>query len=209
MVIKTAEEMYRYEKHIMKDKHVPPLLLMEGAAHAVYRQMQRTLPTPKKILAIAGTGNNGADAIAVARLYLLHGTEAEVLLIGDPQHASMENQQQQAIFAGYGGIIHTDPARPDLSRYTAIIDGLFGIGLNRPIQGTAARVITALNQLATARIYAIDVPSGIATEKGVAFTPCVRADETITFGFYKHGMEDPALAQYFGNIIVDDIGFFV
>ncbi|MDO4680261.1 MAG: NAD(P)H-hydrate epimerase [Aerococcus sp.] len=107
----------------MKETHVPSLLLMEGAAHAIYRQLLETLPKDAKILAVSGPGNNGADAIAVARLFLLGGGEADVLLIGDPIHTSIENQQQQAIFEGYGGVVTTDPGTVDFNQYDAIIEG--------------------------------------------------------------------------------------
>ncbi|MDO4670449.1 MAG: NAD(P)H-hydrate epimerase [Aerococcus sp.] len=208
-IIRTASEMYVYEKHIMEEKHVPALLLMEGAAQAIYRQMVKTIAPTSHILAVAGSGNNGADAIAVARLFVIHGGSATVLLMGDPLHASVENQQQQAMFESYGGSVTTQLADVHFNDYDAVIDGLFGIGLNRPVIGTAADVIDAVNLTTKPRIYAVDVPSGLSVETGVAFSPCVKADETITFGCYKHGMELTALAPYFGNITVDDIGFFI
>ncbi|MDO4680260.1 MAG: NAD(P)H-hydrate epimerase [Aerococcus sp.] len=62
-----------------------------------------------------------------------------------------------------------------------------------------ATLIERINHTNGPRLYAVDVPSGISAERGVAFEPCIYADEAITFGCYKHGMENPALQQYFGG----------
>ncbi|NRR74775.1 hypothetical protein HRD57_00355 [Tetragenococcus halophilus] len=75
------------------------------------------------------------------------------------------------------------------------------------VKGEPLKTIDKINAAEKARIYSIDAPSGISSIEGKVLGSCVIADETITFGFYKHGMEKEELKGYFGEITVDDIGF--
>ena len=73
--------------------------------------------------------------------------------------------------------------------YALILDGLFGVGLSRPIEGRMAGLVEAVNRAGEkgAKILALDIPSGVYAGGGVS-DPAVRADATVTFGFHKLGM---------------------
>ncbi len=204
----TADEMYQYEEKVMNEKGVPSIVLMECASRAIVAQMKQRITKTDIIVIAAGGGNNGGDGIAVGRILHNEGFQVGILVVGNPDHYSEQNRLQQNIAKGYGTLIKTDLTEIDFTKATVIVDALFGIGLNRPVKGEALKVIEKINAAKQARTYAIDAPSGVSSVEGKALGNCVIADETITFGFYKHGMEKKELANYFGHITVDDIGFF-
>ena len=204
----TADEMYQYEEKVMNEKGVPSIVLMECASRAIARQMKKTITKTDAIVIAAGGGNNGGDGIAVGRILHNEGFQVEILVVGNPDHYSEQNRLQQKIAKAYDAVVKTDLTEVDFTKATVIVDALFGIGLNRPVKGEALTVIGKINAAKQARTYAIDAPSGVSSVEGKALGNCVTADETITFGFYKHGMEKKELENYFGQITVDDIGFF-
>jgi hydroxyethylthiazole kinase-like uncharacterized protein yjeF len=86
-----------------------------------------------------------------------------------------------------------------------VVDAIFGVGISRPPQGPFAEWIEAINASGK-RVVAVDVPSGLDADTGVAYAPCVRADVTITLGLPKQGLllaDGPSVA---GEIWVVDIG---
>lgn len=200
--------MYHYEEKIMNEKGVPSIVLMECASRATITQMKQMITKADTIVIAAGGGNNGGDGVAVGRILHNEGFQVEILLVGNSEHYSKQNCLQQRIARAYGVVIKTDLTEMDFAKATVVVDALFGIGLNRPVEGKALQVIQKINAAKQARIYAIDAPSGISSVEGKALGNCVIADETITFGFYKYGMEKEELASCFGHITVDDIGFF-
>lgn len=208
MKVLSADEMYSYEKSIMEEKGVPSIVLMESASRAVIRQMKMHITRDERVLVAAGGGNNGGDSIASGRILHNEGFKVDILIIGNPNHYSEQNRLQQDIAINYGLQLVTDYEKIDFSQYDVLVDGLFGIGLDRAIEGPAKEVVKQINEQSSARTYAIDVPSGISAVSGQAFEEAIQADETITFGFYKAGMEKVELKNYFGEITVDDIGFF-
>ncbi len=206
MKVVRADEMYRYEQKIMQEKQVPALVLMEEAARAVVKQMKRTITQQDRMLIVASGGNNGADGIAVGRILHNEGFAVTIFLTA-AKKVSRENQRQQNIARAYGVPIVTEWQLLELNDYSVVVDGLFGIGLSRTLSGEVLEIIEQINR-AQNIVYAIDLPSGISAQDGTVLGTAVEADETITFGFYKYGMEEPALQKYFGEITVDDIGFF-
>ncbi|HKT84389.1 MAG TPA: NAD(P)H-hydrate epimerase, partial [Solirubrobacterales bacterium] len=86
-----------------------------------------------------------------------------------------------------------------------ILDGIFGIGLNRPVQGTAAAWVEAINA-AGRHVVAVDVPSGIEADTGEVMGVAVRATETITFGALKPGLLQGPGRELAGRVEVVDIG---
>lgn len=204
----SAEEMYAYEKRIIEEIGVPAMVLMEAAARAIVAQMCKRVTIADRILVVAGSGNNGGDAIAAGRILTLNHYDVTILLVSPSGHYSQENKIQQQIAHGYHCRILTDLHAVNFADYNIFLDGLFGIGLDRPAEGDALTAISQINNAKQKYVYAIDVPSGISVASGQKTGACVIADETITFGFAKQGMANPELAIYFGDITVDNIGFF-
>ena len=182
---------------------VPSLVLMERAALAVSDVICSKYPDCRRVLVLCGSGNNGGDGFALARLLLLKGIRADVLFVG--KHSSMTEQTRTecAIFENYGGTVLPDDA--PLKDYDLIADALFGIGLSRDIIGRYADLIRAVNRMDTP-VIAVDIPSGISADDGQVCGTAVRADCTVTFAFRKIGQILYPGAEYCRELIVRDVG---
>jgi hydroxyethylthiazole kinase-like uncharacterized protein yjeF len=161
---------------------------------------------PQRILVLAGPGNNGGDALdAAARLS--HGCDVAILLFADP--ASLPPNAQQA----YERALHSSAEFLDaaeapsalLGDWSLVIDGLFGIGLSRPISGTLHDVIAQLNRRRLS-VLAIDIPSGLDADTGTIVGGksgiAVAASQTITFIGDKPGLHTCDGRDYAGMVTV-------
>ena len=100
--IVTSEEMRHYDSYTINTIGIPSLVLMERAALAVRDEILHAFPIAlKDVVVVAGSGNNGGDGIAIARLLHLAGVHVTILNIGNPKHASAEHQTQEKIAQYY------------------------------------------------------------------------------------------------------------
>ncbi len=178
-------------------------VLMERAALAVVSKVKTY--NPQKVLCVCGTGNNGGDALAVARILLMQGVKAEVYLCGKPEKYKPAVVKQYDIFQKVGGRTITTK---DFGEYDIIVDGIFGIGLERMVEGEYAEVIACINAAKdnNTKVIAVDIPSGIHTDTGAMMGSAVKADETVAFAYYKQGHLLYPGAEYCGKVCVEEIG---
>ncbi len=178
-------------------------VLMERAALAVVSRVKAY--SPKRVLCVCGTGNNGGDALAVARILCMQGIKADVFLCGKPEKYKPAVVKQYDIFQKVGGGTITTK---DFNEYDIIVDGIFGIGLERKVEGNYADVIECINQAGEnkTKIIAVDIPSGIHTDTGAVMGCVVKADETVAFAYYKPGHLLYPGAEYCGKVSVEEIG---
>lgn len=205
--IVTAAEMKRLDSHTINEIGIPSLVLMERAALAVRDEILTAFPLNQDhIVIVAGSGNNGGDGLAVARLLKIAGLPVTILNVGNPDHASAEHKTQERICNYY-----KIPETTDLSvlkKATLIVDAIFGIGINRPVQGHYQDVIKSINQ-ATAPVVAVDMPSGLNTDSGDVMGVAVKATTTVTFAYNKKGLTTSNGHQYGGRIIIaNDMGTY-
>ncbi len=202
----TAEEMRRYDRNTVEKIGIPAAVLMERAALAALRAVQDHScgrdTGSRTALILAGTGNNGGDGLALARLLCEDGWQVEVWIAGNTGKASEQWTRQRRILESYPVDIGTKPARRE---YTVLIDALFGVGLSREITGEYLEAVERFGTLSGYRI-ALDIPSGVEPDSGSILGAAVRADETVTFGFCKRGMVLYPGCEYAGKITVADIG---
>ncbi len=194
--------MKKWEKQAMETYKVPSLLLMERAALSVQKELKNGSYNLKKILIACGTGNNGGDGLAVARLLRTDGYDVDVCITGALDKLTPDAKQQLEMYQAISGKFVTAPAYDE---YTVIVDAIFGIGCNREVSGVAAEVIESINQ-AAAQVVSIDVPSGISCDTGKVCGVAVKADRTVTFFTEKYGMMMYPGKDYCGEIIVADLG---
>ena len=175
------------DRQMIEQKKIPGLLLMEQAAIAVCEVLKQMQPGGCRVLVVAGGGNNGGDAFAAARILLVDGFDVQIGYL-----PSQKLPPDAA--ANFAFWEHSDRLTPLNSQTLpsffkrpadAILDGLFGIGLNRPPAGIAAEMIMAMNAHPAKKI-SIDIPSGVFGETGAAGI-AVKADETVTFQHPKPG----------------------
>lgn len=188
---------------------IPSLVLMERAALAVadcVADMADRLSGRISIIAVCGSGNNGGDGIAAARILHSRGYHAAVLLAGQREKLSEDSRKQLNIAENLSVPIVNEA---DLRTYNIIIDALFGIGLSRDVTGDYACWIARVNEAAKAGslVAAVDIPSGISSDTGAVMGTAVKAHRTVTFGYKKLGHIFYPGAVFSGQIICADIGF--
>ena len=140
-----------------------------------------------RIAAVCGSGNNGGDGIAAARILHSRGYDVTIFFAGRREKMSPDCQKQLSIAENLSVPISNDT---DLDAYNIIIDAIFGIGLDRPVAGTYKDWITAVNSASEngSKVIAVDTPSGIHTDSGQIMGAAVHADRTVTFGYIKKGL---------------------
>jgi NAD(P)H-hydrate epimerase len=203
----SKKEMQALDRAAIDDVGIPSLVLMEVAGRAVADRVEAL--ARGRVLALAGLGNNGADAIVAARHLADRGLAVTTAIAGDPAKASGDCKKQLAIIEKLGAkplILdeHTDLGAL-FAGHAIAIDGLFGTGLSRPIEGLAAKVIEAVNA-ARIDVVAVDIASGIDADDGRILGAAVRATETVTFQHAKLGHVFYPGREHTGALHVADIG---
>lgn len=200
--ILSGREMKQWEKQMMENYKLPSLILMERAAQSVADELTSGHYDLHKVLIVCGTGNNGGDGLAVARMLRMRKISVEVCMVGALERLSGDAKQQFEMYEAISGKFVTIPIYHE---YTVIVDAIFGIGCNREITGAAAEAVEAMNQ-AGAPVLAIDVPTGISSDNGKVCGCAVKADTTITFFTEKLGMILYPGKEYCGKIKVEGLG---
>ena len=196
----------------------PSYAVMERAGRAAARWLDGVAPGGGTLLFVAGPGNNGGDALVAATTLHRAGRAVRVWLLAHPERLPADaSQAWQAACAANVPIdmlpppatsatastpAYTLPSFPP--RMSAVVDGLLGIGLTRPVQGDLATVIEHLNRAPVPR-FALDVPSGLQADTGVAQL-AIRADATLTFIGAKPGLYTGQGRDWAGTVTVDDLG---
>jgi hydroxyethylthiazole kinase-like uncharacterized protein yjeF len=179
---------------------VPGIALMDRAGEAVACCVMLRHPPGSRIAVVAGSGNNGGDGFVVAGLLAASGYDVRVLRVspGDLRGDAATAEQQWA-----GPTEQASAAQ--LAGADAIVDAVFGAGLDRPVEGAARTIIEAMNA-AACPVYAVDLPSGINGTTGAVMGVAVRATETVTFFRQKPGHLLLPGRLHCGRISVADIG---
>lgn len=176
--------------------HGTPLaLLMECAGRAI-ADLGWRMAAGKPILILCGTGNNGRDGYVAARLLLERGADVLVAALGPPKTALA-----QAAFAQWKG--RTIPLLEGVEARPIVIDALFGLGLSRPL---SSALMDALTPLSSARILAVDVPSGIDADGQHHWPAALPADITLALGALKPAHILLPMARTCGQIRLDPLG---
>lgn len=204
----TSEEMYQFDQFTIQEVGLPSPVLIERAAYATFQYLVSILSKEKNVLIVAGKGNNGADAVALARMLYLTDYSINLYIIDDENFSEEMNRQLKIAKNIHVPIIY-DFNADAFMKADYIIDGIFGIGLSREIAGLEHTIIQTMNQMRKKEttIIALDIPSGLSAQNGGTLNTVVQADYTYTFGFKKHGMQYAKGKEVCGEIIVCDIGY--
>lgn len=158
-------QMKRIDVYSIQEVGIPSLVLMERAALCVTEAVLEKIKKTDKVLCVCGSGNNGADGMAVARQLTERGISAEVYTTAEEGKGTEELNRQRAILQKLGMVFVNDiPA----GEYNCIIDAVFGIGLSRTITGRYEQIIAKINAAKDtgSLIVAVDTPSGINAGDG-------------------------------------------
>jgi hydroxyethylthiazole kinase-like uncharacterized protein yjeF len=168
-----------------------------AAANAARAMLQSAAQHPARVLVLAGPGNNGGDAFEAAVHLRAWGYEVHVCFAADAQQLPPDAAAAYAKWLAAGS--DCSPTLPALEHLDLVIDGLFGIGLARPIESPYSGWIDALNA-ARLPVLAIDVPSGLNADTGDVLGRCVRAARTISFIADKPGLHTLDGPDHAGSI---------
>lgn len=201
--IVTKQEMKAIDAYSIEKFGIPGEVLMERAALEVAALVERVNTMKGRILVAVEGGNNGGDGLATARILLERGYQVDVYYVNGTVRESRQFEIQKGILQQMGVRLRKSvPSR----EYCVVVDGLFGVGLSRPIEGPQKKAIETLNQISGIKI-AIDIPSGIDATTGEILGVAFRADYTVTFGLQKLGMYFLDGIDYCGKIICVNVGF--
>lgn len=189
MKLITSQSIKDIERATCEEQNITSAELMERAASAVSCDIMSRFITSKRFVVIAGPGNNGGDALAVARMLIEQGyKKVEVFLFNVHGRLSQECKEQRNKLIMVENVDFTEVTRqfdpPLLSKDDIVIDGLFGCGLNTPLQGGFVSLARLINE-SGAYVISIDVPSGLFGEwnGNIVRRDIIHANETLTFQF--------------------------
>ncbi len=201
----TGKQSAKLDYHAIHIASFPGLVLMEKAAQTLAKVLMERENKYVRFLFVCGTGNNGGDGIAAARLLHQNGYSVAVCMIGEEDKLSEDAKRQVAMASACQvPFVGTDAIEEPW--YDIIVDGLFGVGLSRDITGVYEEIIRRINGT-NKKIYAVDIPSGIHGDHGKIMNVAVRADVTVTFGVHKLGLVLYPGCEYAGEVLVGDIGY--
>lgn len=198
------------DQYTIEHEPITSIDLMERAANALYWEFIGNFPYQQPICIFAGQGNNGGDALALARMLLnTHYSVSVILLHPSDLSPDCETNRKRLLEIFPNSVIELKDkfVAPEITNETIIIDGLFGSGLSRPLTGIFAEAVKWINQ-SGCKVVAIDIPSGLQGEENQldAKSVIVKADLTMSLQFPKLAFFLPENAAYVGNWEVIDIG---
>ncbi len=194
-----ADEMRAWDAHSIRDTGIPERVLMESAGRAAAALVQRLYPRGRVVAAV-GAGNNGGDALVVARTLRAWGREVMAVSVG-------KRPPDPALLHGWE--VDVQPAAElsaALAGAAVVVDGLLGTGARGAPREPEATAIEAILRSGVP-VVALDGPSGIDLTTGAAPGAALRAALTVTFGAPKRGLLLFPGREHAGRIVAVEVGF--
>lgn len=190
------------------------MVLMERAALSTAEFIRNKLLTEnksKKIIAVCGSGNNGGDGIAAARILYEWGFNTRILIVGKEEKFTDQTGEQVRLAKNsrvdLSVIKPADIITENYDMNDAIImDAIFGVGFKGSLESDMAKLAEYVNSSNSVKV-AIDIPSGVNGSNGKVESIAFKCDYTVTFGVNKLGIAVYPGKAYAGEIIISDIGF--
>jgi len=206
----TTSQIRQLDQYTIEHEPIASIDLMERAANALYGSFITNFADSEPVYILAGQGNNGGDALALARLLLKSRYAVKVGLIHSGTLSPDCETNLKRLKLNYPTVLTelTDTfVPPEITNDTVIVDGLFGSGLSRPLTGTYADAVKWINQ-SGCRVVSIDIPSGLAGEENrLSDKPViVKADMTLSLQFPKLAFFMAENEPYVGKWDLNGIG---
>lgn len=215
MKIVTASQMKDIDRITIEEHNIPGVTLMEKAGLEVAKvvlDFVKANKLGKKVIILAGKGNNGGDALVTARYLKQWEFQVTVLvaaLRGDISGEAKENLDKLEEYLTH---ILFNPQLQVIREilqedtYSLIVDGLLGTGIKGEVKGDLKDIIREINQT-DIPVVAIDIPSGLDADEGLPLSEAVKAGVTVTMGLLKKGLVINQGLDYSGEIKIAEIGF--
>ena len=181
-----AAQMKAADQYTIQKLGVPSLELVEHAAQACVQVLEDEKVDLSHVCVVCGSGNNGGDGFAIARILQNNRYSVETFCVGNPEHYTEETQEQMHRLQECGGKITY--GMPQEDSYSVVIDAVFGVGLSRKVEGRYRQVIEQMNRMRGTK-FAVDIPSGLSATTGCILGCAFKADYTVTFQLKKIGLE--------------------
>lgn len=213
MLVVTAEQMRELDRLTIQKYGISSLTLMERAGEGIARAILEKLGKSAKrgVLIVCGKGNNGGDGLVVARLLKKKRVACEVALLARPAELSPDAGHNLKLFLKLKGKV-TEIAADCLSllqqaiaRKGLLVDAILGTGLKNDVRGLFAEAIALMNASGLP-IVAVDIPSGLDSDRGTPLGVSIRANMTVALGYAKLGEVIYPGLDYSGHLAVADIG---
>lgn len=211
MKIFPSELIKELDNYTIENEPIASIDLMERAAKALTNAITAQWSNNTPVTLFAGPGNNGGDALAVARLLAEKDYKVEVFLFNTKGELSPDCQANKELLETMDEVtfteVNTQFVPPHLTTEYLVVDGLFGSGLNKPLTGGFAAVVKYINA-SPATVVSIDIPSGLMGEDNSFNTPntIIHADYTFSLQFPKLSFLFAENAEFVGKWKLLDIG---
>ena len=194
------------DRKMIEQYHVDLLMMMENAGKTLAVQSMRLLGslTGRRILILAGKGNNGGGGLAAARHMHNWGAKIQIAM-SSPQEESKETTRRQIrILEAMKTRTLEDRDLTGLGQVHLVVDALLGYNQKGDPRGRVAELVQRANE-SDAPILSLDIPTGLDPDKGIPNSPCIRATQTLTLAFPKTGLLRPEAKPYVGKLFLADI----
>lgn len=209
MKILSSAQIRACDEHTIKAERIRSIDLMERAASKCVEWITSNFTKETLFVVLCGSGNNGGDGFAIARMLHRRGYGVKAFLIKNNSFSNdCETNYKQLLQISEDLVGHIEPGRfiTDVPSDIVIIDAIFGTGLNRPISGWLESFVKHINALPNRKI-SIDVPSGLfADTLPSQDDTIITASDTLSFQFFKRSFLHPESGVYTGKIWILDIG---
>src|SRR5688572_24680262 len=204
----TVEQVRHADKQTLSAQGIASIDLMERAAARALEVCLQYIGQGQPVDVVCGTGNNGGDGLAMARMLHERGYPVRAFVLGDSEYSPdcrANAERLRSLDASLLTEIRSGMEMPALTG-SVVVDALFGTGLTRTIEGLSAQAILAINRSGVP-VFSIDLPSGMMADSPLPEgAPVVKATRTVTFQAPKLCFFFPMSARCVGEWTVIDIG---
>ena len=200
MKLATSKQIKQIDRLSTSKYGIPSQTRMEIAGIKSYEIIQNEYSL-KKTLVIVGTGNNGGDGLVLARYLKLNNHNCSVVIVRTSKTPSEDFKNNLLIIRKLKIEIIKEWKKTKFKDYSLIVDAIFGVGLNRPLNSKVLDLVKKLNKLPIP-ICSLDLPTGLNPDNGQIFPDSILADTTITYDFAKPGLVTDPGAKYSKKIFI-------
>ncbi|MCT4619262.1 MAG: NAD(P)H-hydrate dehydratase [Marinisporobacter sp.] len=214
MKIVNGEQIKELDRLAVDEFCIPGILLMEHAGVAITEEVLKSVEKRKnkEVTIVCGLGNNGGDGFVAARHLFHKGIPVKVFITGNPAEIKGDAKINYDIIHKLNIDIQILIGVNNLKKFSdavkscrVIVDGIFGTGLKREVDGLIGEIIQTINESGK-KVISIDIPSGIGANDGAVYGTAVKADKTVVLALPKIGNLSYPGVDYVGEMILKDIG---
>lgn len=208
MQILNAEQIRLWDEYTIDNEPIASIDLMERAASACMDWLESRKMLDNSFCIFCGKGNNGGDGLAIARMLSARLSQVVVYILEFGHKGTEDFQINLARLHQTKAeilFIQNEETIPEIAKEDLLIDALYGSGLNRPLEGVSAQLISRINSSGN-EIISIDIPSGMYVDKTSKGNPIVKADHVLSFQCFKPAFLVAENQDFVGDLHLLDIG---